>query len=215
MLDETEVLKLLTLCPMLLSHRTGGKGGPLTLIHVGGFDASRWYATQSAAQFEAAGLMLLEAALANCDRASVEAGRLVRREILLDYDGLALSHVAPRVLLRQRPLLTLPDRWYPELVGRVACVNAPSLFAAVYRVVHPWLSEELRARIEVHAPATSAAAVEAFAPRASRPAVYGGSCERLPDDVAEHTGIARLEPSERAALTPGSKLAGYCSAALS
>jgi hypothetical protein len=147
-LQHPEVVRLLAHVPLLLSHRTGAHGGPLSILHVGGFSPARWMAAQDTPQFVEAGQALLESCATACDVASTSADRFIRQEILLDYSGLALHHLNPLIFLRLRPLMMLPDRHYPEVVGHVACVHAPALFSQVFRIISPWLSRDLQVRCE-------------------------------------------------------------------
>lgn len=147
MLEEPEVVRLLRFAPLLISHRTGVHGGPLSILHVGGFSPASWMAAQDTPQFVAAGHTLLESCATACDVASTAADRLVRQEVLLDYSGLALRHLNPLVFLRLRPLIMLPDRHYPEIIGHVVCVHAPALFSHVFRIISPWISQDLQVRL--------------------------------------------------------------------
>jgi hypothetical protein len=107
MLEDAEVVRLLRYAPLLISHRTGAHGGPLSILHVGGFSPASWMAAQDTAQFVQAGHALLESCATVCDVASTATDRLIRQEILLDYSGLALRHLNPLVFLRLRPMITV------------------------------------------------------------------------------------------------------------
>ena len=144
MLEDRDVIRLLQFTPLLISHRTGAHDGPLSILHVGGFDPPRWMAGQGASEFISAGYTILEACATACDVASTAANKLIRREVLLDYHGLALRHLNPLVFVRLRPLLSLPDSHYPEIVGHVACINAPYLFSHVFNIISPWISDDLK-----------------------------------------------------------------------
>ncbi len=212
--DDPDMRAMFQHLPLVTAHRTCHRGWPLTILHVGGYEPAALWTALDTKRFHACGYRILEFGLLALDQACAAQGRLVRRSLLLDYSGLAMKHMHPYIYWELQPLLSLPEKYYPELVGRVCCVNAPALYAKVFRIIAPWLGAELVARISVVAPPQTSAILKTFAPAESMPAAYGGSHDRMPPDVAAMLGIDAAPAEERQNFFYGSeKLRGYARAA--
>jgi len=55
----------------------------------------------------------------------------------------------------------------------------------------------------------SAEAARRVAPEDTLPVQFGGTCKRMPEHIAQHTGWANTDPKWRATLFTGTKLGGY------
>ena len=203
-------VRMLRTIGAVVGHRSSADGDVLALMHVGSFDPASWLAVMSSEEFSAVVMRLLEFLSYRADALTMASGSLVRVALILDYEGLALKHLDPRIFVRLLPVMAWPDAHYPECLAVALAVNAPWLFSRLWAILSPAFSAALQARIQILKPADSPAAIAALAAAADLPRGFGGELERMPADVRAALGFDRLGAAELAQLFPGSgTLGGY------
>jgi hypothetical protein len=68
---------------------------------------------------------------------------------VLDLKGLSTKHLSREGYQFLKSLSSLSQAYYPELLGQLFVVNAPTLFAMAWAVISPWLHERTRAKIQI------------------------------------------------------------------
>ncbi len=107
--DHPALMRLMKCIGFMPCHRTSYDGDQLIIIDVGSFTPERWFALLSERDFADACVHIFEYILYRADEASMRRKCLVRTAVVLDYEGLAWHHLNPRILLRLRPMISLPD----------------------------------------------------------------------------------------------------------
>jgi len=94
---------------------------------------------------------------------------------IVDVKGLSPSMIKPKVYKFINALTNISQDYYPESLGQIFVVRAPTIFAVVWRVIKPWLNERTQTKIDIHRDLGSDS-VLAKVPRANLPAFIGGGC---------------------------------------
>ena len=210
MMDISPVLPtLLREMPALPAHGSARDGGPLNIVAHDDLDPQSLMRALSPDEYLRGMLSLLECNAAAADQSSAASGSLARVSFVLCYGSLRHDMISLRFIGRYLSQCLALDAHYPNLVGTILCVNAPAAFARGYGLVKRWISEDIRGRIRVEEPATSAAAIAELAGPESLPTAFGGSCARLSAQQADAAGWSRVPIDERRRLWQQSKLAGY------
>jgi len=202
--------RLLGAMSILPAHRSTRDGAPLNIVVHDDFDPSRVTAALTPEEFLLAMVAMLEYNLAIVDARSAATGRLIRMSFVMDFEGLSYRMISMRFLTGHVKQTLGLDSYYPGLFGAIVCVNAPGIFSMGYKIVKPWLSEDIRDRICVNASgASTAAALDKLASPESLPAAFGGSCVKCPQDVGDAVGWSLTSQQSREMLHARSKLRGY------
>ena len=181
--------RMLDAMGIAMCHRRTYDGDLFQLGHVGSFDPERWLRNMSDDEYNDLSLHFMEYLSYTADALSASEKRLVRHAFLLDYDGLAWKHLSMSIFLRLRPQILILGAHFPEMIGSGTCVNAPSLFAFLWSIVSPALSQSVRKRVQTVDASETASVVAKLGPPSSLPKTLGGTCEVMPDDVKDALGV--------------------------
>ena len=87
----------------------------------------------------------LETAFSSVRLASARSGRMQRATSIVDASGVSLAHASHvRVI---KAVAKIGTSYYPEVMKRVFIVNVPWAFAAVWRLIAPFLPEQTRKKV--------------------------------------------------------------------
>ncbi|CAK9270140.1 unnamed protein product [Sphagnum jensenii] len=94
---------------------------------------------------------------------------------ILDMKGLTMRHMNKQVRNFIQKITKVDQDFYPEYLGKMFIVNAPTAFKAMWAVVRPWLDKRTQKKIEVHGPNFSSKLLE-LVDSENLPVFLGGSC---------------------------------------
>ena len=77
--------------------------------------------------------------------ASIEQKKLVRARLIIDGSGLGLGTLAHIKLIKN--ITAMGKSYFPEITASATIVNAPWIFAKIYGVVSPLLTEVMRRKV--------------------------------------------------------------------
>ncbi|PSC68542.1 alpha beta-hydrolase [Micractinium conductrix] len=121
---------------------------------------------------------VLDAACASADPARNPAGRIC---CLFDLAGLRPRNLDVKVLLS---IFDMLQQHYPERLDSLYFLNAPLLFAGVWRVVKPFLHAATHQKVHFIGGARGRAMLAARVPPDVLPVEYGGAAALVPADAA-------------------------------
>ncbi|KAH7299879.1 hypothetical protein KP509_24G034600 [Ceratopteris richardii] len=82
---------------------------------------------------------------------SKKAGRQIMQSLtILDVKGVAMKAMNKQVRSFIQKISKIDQDYYPEYLGKMFIVNAPTAFKAVWAVIKPWLDKRTQRKIEVH-----------------------------------------------------------------
>jgi hypothetical protein len=86
-----------------------------------------------------------------------------------------MRHMSKQVRNFIQKITKVDQDFYPEYLGKMFIVNAPTAFKAMWAVVRPWLDKRTQKKIEVHGPNFSSKLLE-LVDSENLPVFLGGSC---------------------------------------
>jgi hypothetical protein len=86
-----------------------------------------------------------------------------------------MRHMSKQVRNFIQKITKVDQDFYPEYLGKMFIVNAPTAFKAMWAVVRPWLDKRTQKKIEVHGGNFSPKLLE-LVEGENLPAFLGGSC---------------------------------------
>jgi len=86
-----------------------------------------------------------------------------------------MRHMSKQVRNFIQKITKVDQDFYPEYLGKMFIVNAPTAFKAMWAVVRPWLDKRTQKKIEVHGGNFSSKLLE-LVDSENLPAFLGGSC---------------------------------------
>ncbi|EGN92148.1 hypothetical protein SERLA73DRAFT_191594 [Serpula lacrymans var. lacrymans S7.3] len=131
-------------------HKTDKKGRPLNIQFFGGLNLPELYKHITPKKH-------WEAIVVNADSlpreilpaASHAAGRPIETSfVVVDLKGFGLSQFW-QVKSLARDSFQISQDYFPETMGQLAIVNAPSSFTFIWSMIKPWLSKETVDKVEV------------------------------------------------------------------
>lgn len=137
-------------CWPMWFHKTDKKGRPLNVHFFGGMDVRRLYKVCSPERhwesFVVNCELLPREVLPACSRA---AGKHIGGTfVIVDLKGFSFSQFWQMRHLVQRAFQVSQD-YYPETMGQLAIVNAPSSFTMIWSMIKPWISKETAAKVDI------------------------------------------------------------------
>ncbi|KAF7973729.1 hypothetical protein HWV62_14294 [Athelia sp. TMB] len=131
-------------------HKTDKEGHPLNVHFFGGMNMPELYKHISPAGHWRTVLVNCEALTREIlPAASRAAGRPVGQTfVIVDLKGFSLSQFW-QVKALARSSFQVSQDYYPETMGRLAIVNAPSSFTFIWGIMKPWLSKETVAKVDI------------------------------------------------------------------
>jgi len=108
--------------------------------------------------------------------ASKQAGRPIKNAIaIIDLKGFGLTQFwGMKSLVRSS--FQISQDYYPETMGRLLVINAPSSFTVIWGAVKPWLAKETVAKIDILGSDYKKELLEVI-DEENLPAKFGGKCE--------------------------------------
>jgi len=194
-------------------HGFTGVGDVMSFFHVGSMNDNmgRWYSEVTDEEFFEFNLHVLEMYMAAADRESVKRGVLVRSSVVFDCLGCGLKQVSTKLVSRLKPILPLPDLYYPELVGAQFAVNAPWAIHTLWGLIKVFLSKEIQAKVVILSQVDTKTQFIKYADPADVPAFVtpSATCSTMPPAVAVATGFAGLTEAELTLLLVNRTAPGY------
>eukprot|EP00245_Coleochaete_scutata_P009293 TRINITY_DN3016_c0_g2_i1.p1 TRINITY_DN3016_c0_g2~~TRINITY_DN3016_c0_g2_i1.p1 ORF type:complete len:280 (-),score=60.65 TRINITY_DN3016_c0_g2_i1:127-966(-) len=81
---------------------------------------------------------------------SKKAGKPIATSLaILDLKGVSMKHMTKMVRSFIQRISKVDQDYYPEHLGNMLIVNAPTAFKAIWSIVKPWLDKNTRKKIEV------------------------------------------------------------------
>ncbi|CAK9863427.1 unnamed protein product [Sphagnum jensenii] len=94
---------------------------------------------------------------------------------ILDMKGVTMRHMSKQVRNFIQKITKIDQDFYPEYLGKMFIVNAPTAFKAMWTVVRPWLDKATQKKIEVHSGNFTSKLLE-LVDSENLPAFLGGTC---------------------------------------
>ena len=69
--------------------------------------------------------------------------------VIVDLQGLSLSHTSPTALRIFRLLISKFQESYPEFMVATYLINAPTIFTGLWALVRPWLDPKVTAKVHI------------------------------------------------------------------
>ncbi|KAI5070602.1 hypothetical protein GOP47_0014945 [Adiantum capillus-veneris] len=116
--------------------------------------------------------------LINCKfpACSQAVGRPVLQSLtILDLKGVTMKHLNKQVRHFIQKITRIDQDYYPEYLGKMLIINAPTSFKAMWQLIKPWLDKNTPKKIEVHGSSYSAKLLE-LVDRENLPEFLGGTC---------------------------------------
>lgn len=108
---------------------------------------------------------------------SKKAGRMIMQSLtILDVKGVAMKAMNKQVRSFVQKIAKIDQDYYPEYLGKMFIVNAPTAFKAVWAVIKPWLDKRTQRKIEVHGSNFTSKLLE-LVDAENLPEFLGGSCQ--------------------------------------
>jgi len=158
-------------------HKTDKKGRPLNVHFFGGMDMPELYKHISPARH-------WQTVLVNCESLTREilpassraAGRTIDQAfVIVDLKGFSLQQFW-QVKTLARNSFQISQDYYPETMGQLAIVNAPSTFTIIWSIIKPWLSKETVAKVDILG-SNYQDVLLGLVEKENLPASLGGGCE--------------------------------------
>ncbi|KAJ7109714.1 CRAL-TRIO domain-containing protein [Mycena crocata] len=137
-------------CWPLYFHKTDKKGRPLNVHTFGGVDFPKLYKTCTPERHWQSVIVNAECLPREVLPASSrQAGRPIGTVfVIVDLKGFSLSKFWQMKTLA-RSSFQISQDYFPETMGQLAIVNAPSSFAFIWSMIKPWLSKETAEKVDI------------------------------------------------------------------
>jgi hypothetical protein len=158
-------------------HKTDKKGRPLNVHFFGGMDMPELYKHISPERH-------WQTVLVNCESLTREilpasskaAGHTIDQAfVIVDLKGFSLQQFW-QVKTLARYSFQISQDYYPETMGQLAIVNAPSTFTIIWGIMKPWLSKETVAKVDILG-SNYQDVLLGLVEKENLPASLGGECE--------------------------------------
>lgn len=117
--------------------------------------------------------ILIDCKFPACSRA---AGRPILQSLtILDLKGVTMKHLNKPVRNFIQKITRIDQDYYPEYLGKMLIINAPTSFKAMWQLIKPWLDKNTPKKIEVCGLNYSAKLLE-LVESANLPEFLGGTC---------------------------------------
>ncbi|KAH7928390.1 CRAL/TRIO domain-containing protein [Leucogyrophana mollusca] len=169
-------------------QQTDKKGRPLNIQFFGGLNLPELYKHVTPEKH-------WEAIVVNADSltrevlpaASRAAGRPIEHAfVIVDLKGFGLSQFW-QVKSLARDSFQISQDYFPETMGQLAIVNAPSSFTFIWGIIKPWLSKETVAKVDILGSDYQKVLLD-LVDAENLPAVLGGKCNCENDGGCDLSG---------------------------
>eukprot|EP00250_Pteridium_aquilinum_P009496 c18704_g1_i1 orf=502-1479(-) len=117
--------------------------------------------------------VLIDWKFPSCSRV---AGRPITQSLtILDLKGVTMKHLSKQVRQFIQKIARIDQDYYPEHLGRMLIINAPTSFKAMWQLIKPWLDKSTQKKIEVHGSNYSVKLLE-LVDSENLPEFLGGTC---------------------------------------
>lgn len=104
-------------------------------------------------------------------------GRHIEQSLtILDLSGISLKMMNKQVYAFVKLASSTAQDYYPEMLGRMFIVNAPTLFTMVWSTIKGFIDEKTRNKISIHGSKFQTELLELVEPE-NLPTFLGGTCE--------------------------------------
>ncbi|TFK74886.1 CRAL/TRIO domain-containing protein [Pluteus cervinus] len=164
-------------CWPMWFHKTDKKGRPLNVHFLGGMNIQRLHKACTPEKHWQTVLVNAESLTREIlPAASRKAGHEIDTVfVVVDLKGFSVSQFWQMKGLVQKSFQISQD-YYPETMGQLAIVNAPSSFTFIWSMIKPWLSKETVAKVEVLGSDYEKVLLN-LVDEDCLPSVLGGSCK--------------------------------------
>uniref|UniRef100_A0A0C9RR20 TSA: Wollemia nobilis Ref_Wollemi_Transcript_467_1501 transcribed RNA sequence n=1 Tax=Wollemia nobilis TaxID=56998 RepID=A0A0C9RR20_9CONI len=108
---------------------------------------------------------------------SKKAGRTINQSLtILDLKGVTLKHMSKHMRHFVQRISKVDQDYYPEYLGKMVIINAPTTFKAIWSIIKPWLDKRTQKKIEVHG-SNYAHRLLDLVDHKNLPEFLGGSCQ--------------------------------------
>ncbi|KAH9953899.1 CRAL-TRIO domain-containing protein [Russula dissimulans] len=161
-------------------HKTDKLGRPIHIQSFGAISAKRLYQQITPQDHCRTVLVNIEALLAEVlPAASAAAGRPIRQAlVIVDLKGFGLSQFWAFKSIARR-FFDVSQNYFPETMGQLIIINAPTSFTAIWGMIKPWLAPRTLDKITIlganHANQHTALLLDLVSPE-NLPTALGGTC---------------------------------------
>ena len=78
-----------------------------------------------------------------------EGRKVVETLAILDFDGLSMHHFSSKMFSHLKHMIAIDNVCFPEMLGKMVVVNAPSIATTGWRMIKGWLDERTQDKIEI------------------------------------------------------------------
>ncbi|KAI9463281.1 CRAL-TRIO domain-containing protein [Lactarius psammicola] len=158
-------------------HKTDRFGRPVNIQSFGAISAKRLYRHITPEEHWRNVLVNVESLLAEVfPAASVAAGRPIRQAlVIVDLKGFGLAQFWALKSIARRSF-EISQSYFPETMGQMIVINAPTSFTAIWTIVKPWLSPRTLEKISVLGANQHHAVLHDLVSPENLPTTLGGTC---------------------------------------
>ncbi|TDL22200.1 CRAL/TRIO domain-containing protein [Rickenella mellea] len=131
-------------------HKTDKKGRPLNIESFGSIDVNALHEVISPERHWETLVVTAESLVREVlPASSYAAGRVVDDVfVIVDLKGFGLKQFW-QIKYVVRDCFQISQDYFPETMGKLAVINAPSSFAVIWKFVRPWLAQETQDKVEI------------------------------------------------------------------
>ncbi|KAN0120765.1 CRAL-TRIO domain containing protein, partial [Russula decolorans] len=160
-------------------HKTDKLGRPIHIQRFGAISSKQLYQHITSQEHWRTVLVNVEAVLAEVfPAASAAAGRPIRQALMIvDLKGLGLSQFWAFKSIARR-FFHVSQNYYPETMGQLIIMNAPTSFTTIWSMIKPWLAPRTLDKISIlgaNQPDQHATLLDLVSPE-NLPVALGGTC---------------------------------------
>jgi hypothetical protein len=128
-----------------------------------------------------------------CYEQSKKTGRIVETSFaVMDLEGMQMRQVTKDFLMIVKAFANIDQAQYPETLGRLLIINAPTMFPYVWSWVKPWLDPVVASKIQIFGgESTWKPVLLDLIGRDGVPQNYGGDLPVLTPDLHPYPGFER------------------------
>ncbi|KAI0754940.1 CRAL-TRIO domain-containing protein [Daedaleopsis nitida] len=163
-------------CWPLYFHKTDKEGHPLNFHHFGGINLDKLQKKMTLERFWQTVVVNCEALPREVLPAASEAAgkRVLGTFVVADLSGFGISQFWQMKDFARSSFQVSQD-YFPETVARLAIVNAPRGFSAIWNVMKPWIAKETAAKVTIMGSDYKSKLLE-FIDEDALPKRLGGKC---------------------------------------
>ncbi|KAF9013290.1 CRAL-TRIO domain-containing protein, partial [Cyathus striatus] len=163
-------------CWPMWFHKTDKRGRPINIQNLGSLDLTKLYKGCTPERHWTSVLVNAESLVREVIPAAVRvSGKPIGQSlVIVDIKGFGFSKFWQMKNLAQQSFKVSQD-YYPETMGQLVVINAPTSFTAIWNVVKMWLSKETIAKVDIVGTDYEEKLL-GMVDRANLPRLLGGEC---------------------------------------